>query len=64
MSENVCQHFRDYYKEFGLKTFDLVHAFFSVSTTTDARRRKVKMIKKNHLSVSILSRLAHFDGEK
>lgn len=40
MSENVCQHFRDYYKEFGLKTFDLVHAFFSVSTTSDARRRK------------------------
>lgn len=51
MSENVCQHFRDYYKEFGLKTFELVHAFFSVSTTTDARRRKVK--KKTVLSVKL-----------
>ncbi len=49
MSENVCQHFREYYKEFGLKTFELVHAFFSVSTTTDARRRKVKkLIKENY----------------
>lgn len=36
-----CQHLAAYYKEFGLTSFNVVHAFFSASISPEARRQKV-----------------------
>lgn len=45
MSDNVCQHFMSYLKEFGLKSFSLVHSYFSACVSKEARKRKVSVIK-------------------
>ena len=44
MSEGACQHFEEYYKEYGLDSFNVVHAYFSASVTKEARRQKVNEI--------------------
>lgn len=41
MTDTTCQHFAAYYKEFGLESFKLVHAYFSATVTKEARRQKV-----------------------
>lgn len=35
-----CVHFQDYYREHGLEVFNTVHAFFSASFSTEARKMK------------------------
>lgn len=42
VADGSCQHMAAYYKEFGLESFNVVHAFFSASISQDARRKKVK----------------------
>lgn len=41
VTDGSCQHLIAYYKEFGLESFNVVHAFFSASINQDARRQKV-----------------------
>lgn len=42
MSDNSCQHFKTYNKEFGLESFNVVHAIFSACVTKEARRQRVR----------------------
>ena len=41
MTDNGCQHFLAFSKEYGLDSFSLVHAYFSVCIHDEARKRKV-----------------------
>lgn len=43
-ANTACRHFTAYYKEFGLDSFKVVHAYFSASITKDARRQKVSIL--------------------
>lgn len=36
-----CEHFREYFKEFGPDAFNIIHGIFSACVSQEARRQKV-----------------------
>lgn len=45
-ASHICQHFAAYCHDYGLEEYSMVHGFFCASFTREARRRKVRVLRR------------------